>query len=79
MNEPAQDVAKMHAALDDAWSLRCGCIRGRRPKTIEAIWATRGAKCRCTWIMGGPEDTIGVFTGRSSADNQKLRAASHKT
>jgi hypothetical protein len=29
-------------------------------------------------VMGGPDGTIGVFTGRSKADNEKLQAASRK-
>jgi HIRAN domain len=30
-------------------------------------------------VMGGAKDTIGVFMGRSSADNASLRAATRKT
>ena len=56
-----------------------GYLSRETAKDYRSCMGAERCKVPVHMVMGGPESTIRVFTGRSSADNAKLRAASRQT
>jgi hypothetical protein len=59
--------------------VQVGYLSHDTAKEYRSCMSDKRCKIPVHMVMGGPEDTIGVFPGRSSADNARLRAASRKT
>jgi hypothetical protein len=56
-----------------------GYLSRNTAKEYRSYMSDKRCKVPVHMVVGGPEDTIGVFPGRSSADNARVRAASRKT